>query len=175
MLPAKLSCLCYSEKGGQIGDHGTIVSEHGAFEVTDTQYVGEAIAHFGRVISGSFAPGESVRTSADSLWRGEIRRHHTSAHLLQRALKDVIGDEVMQARSWVGIDRMRFDFRSPVGALSPAQKRSVTQRVNQFIRDDYHLETNEMSIAEAQQSGAISMAGEKVRRGGARGEGGPIG
>jgi alanyl-tRNA synthetase len=125
--------------GDHICDHGKVVSEHGAFEVSDTQYVGEAIAHFGRVISGSFAPGESVRTSVDPLWREEIRRHHTSAHLLQRALKEVIGDEVMQAGSWVGIDRMRFDFRSTVGALTPAQKRAGTQRVNQFVRDDYHL------------------------------------
>jgi alanyl-tRNA synthetase len=102
-----------------------------------------------------------VRTRVDPAWREEIRRHHTSAHLLQRALRDVLGDEVVQAGSWVGIDRMRFDFRSPVGALSPLQKRSVTQRVNELIRADYHLETHELPIEQAQQSGAISMAGEK--------------
>jgi alanyl-tRNA synthetase len=102
-----------------------------------------------------------VRTAVDPAWREEIRRHHTSAHLLQRALKDVLGDGVTQAGSWVGIDRMRFDFRSPVGALSAEQKRRVTQRVNQLIRDDYRLETQELSIAEAEATGAISMAGEK--------------
>ena len=151
----------YAEKGGQIGDHGTIVGDNGAFEVTDTQFIGETIAHYGRVASGAFTAGDDVRTSVDPQWREEIRRHHTSAHLLQHALRDVLGPEVGQAGSWVGIDRMRFDFRSPVGALTPVQKRAVAQKVNQLIRDDYHLETREMPIAEAQESGAISMAGEK--------------
>ena len=151
----------YAEKGGQIGDRGTIVRDGGSFEVTDTQFVGEAIAHNGRVVSGSFASGEAVRTSVDPRWREEIRRHHTSAHLLQRALKEIVGEEVSQAGSWVGIDRMRFDFRSPVGALSSLQKRAVTQRVNELIRDDHRLETHELSIEDAQKSGAISMAGEK--------------
>jgi len=105
--------------------------------------------------------GDRVLTAVHSEWREEIRRHHTSAHLLQRALRDIIGDEVVQAGSWVGIDRMRFDFRSPVGALNAQQKRAVTQRVNELIRDDYRLETDELSIEEAHQSGAISMAGEK--------------
>jgi alanyl-tRNA synthetase len=151
----------YAEKGGQIGDRGTVASEDGSFEVGDTQYVGEAIAHVGRVVSGSFAVGATVRTRVDPVWREEIRRHHTSAHLLQRALRDVLGDEVVQAGSWVGIDRMRFDFRSPVGALSLLQKRAVTQRVNELIRADYQLETQELPFEQAQQSGAISMAGEK--------------
>ncbi|GAC1416371.1 MAG: alanine--tRNA ligase [Candidatus Velthaea sp.] len=151
----------YAEKGGQIGDHGSIVGPAGSFEVSDTQFIGEAIAHYGRVVSGSFASGEAVRTSVDPQWREEIRRHHTSAHLLQHALRELIGPDVMQAGSWVGIDRMRFDFRSPVGALTPTQKRAVVQRVNQLIRDDYHLETQELPIDEAHKSGAISMAGEK--------------
>jgi alanyl-tRNA synthetase len=151
----------YAEKGGQIGDRGTIAGEDGSFEVSDTQYVGDAIAHSGRVVSGSFTSGARVRTRVDPAWREEIRRHHTSAHLLQRALRDVLGEEVTQAGSWVGIDRMRFDFRSPVGALNAVQKRAVTQRVNELIRADYTLETQELPIAQAQGSGAISMAGEK--------------
>jgi alanyl-tRNA synthetase len=94
-------------------------------------------------------------------WRAEIRRHHTSAHLLQRALREVLGNDVVQAGSWVGIDRMRFDFRSPGGALSPEQKRRVVQRVNELIREDHHLETRELPAAEAAATGAIAMAGEK--------------
>ena len=151
----------YAEKGGQIGDRGTIAGEDGSFEVSDTQYIGEAIAHTGRVVSGSFALGSAVRTRVDPAWREEIRRHHTSAHLLQRALREVLGDDIVQAGSWVGIDRMRFDFRSPSGALSAAQRRAVTQRVNELIRADYHLVTDELPIEAALQSGAISMAGEK--------------
>ncbi len=94
-------------------------------------------------------------------WRREIRRHHTSAHLLQRALKDVLGDDVSQAGSWVGIDRMRFDFRSPGGALSPQQKNEIAGRVNEMIRDNTPLDTQVMDIEQARASGAIMMFGEK--------------
>jgi alanyl-tRNA synthetase len=80
---------------------------------------------------------------------------------LQRARRDVLGEEIVQAGSWVGIDRMRFDFRNPAGALTPEQRRAVVQRVNQLIRDDYHLETRELPIDEAVRTGAITMAGEK--------------
>jgi alanyl-tRNA synthetase len=153
----------YAEKGGQVGDHGRITTGEGEgiFEVTDTQFVGEAIAHHGRVTAGSFALGDGVRTTVYPEWREEIRRHHTSAHLLQRALKEVVGEEVQQAGSWVGVDRMRFDFRSPGGALTPAQKRAVTQRVNELIRDDHHQDMNELPIEEAKRTGAVTMAGEK--------------
>jgi alanyl-tRNA synthetase len=151
----------YAERGGQIGDRGTIVHDGGVFEVEDTQYMGEAIAHYGTVKSGEIAIGERVTTAVFEWWRREIRRHHTSAHLLQRALKDALGDEVTQAGSWVGVDRMRFDFRWPGGALSPQQKRDVAHRVNEMIRDDAHLTTRVMGIDDAKKSGAIWMAGEK--------------
>jgi alanyl-tRNA synthetase len=152
----------YAEKGGQVGDHGRVVDANGSvFEVSDTQFVGEAIAHHGVVRSGSFARGAAVHASVDPEWRQEIRRHHTSAHLLQRALKDVVGDDIVQAGSWVGVDRMRFDFRSPGGALTAQQKRAVTQRVNELIRDDLHQEMTELPIEQAKATGAITMAGEK--------------
>jgi alanyl-tRNA synthetase len=151
----------YAEKGGQVGDHGRITCVAAVFEVTDTQYVGEAIAHHGRLVRGTLAAGDAVHTSVYPKWREEIRRHHTSAHLLQRALKDVLGDDVVQAGSWVGFDRMRFDFRSPSGALTLAQKRAVTQRVNELIRDDHHQQMNELPIEEAKATGAVTMAGEK--------------
>ncbi len=154
----------YAERGGQIGDRGTITSEGAAparFEVRDTQYMGDAIAHHGVMLAGEIAVGERVRTSVSERWRREIRRHHTSAHLLQRALKDVLGEEVNQAGSWVGIDRMRFDFRWPGGALTPEQRRDVAHRVNEMIRDDSHLVTRVLPLEEAKKTGAIWMAGEK--------------
>jgi alanyl-tRNA synthetase len=151
----------YAEKGGQVGDHGRITTATGVFEVTDTQYAGEAIAHHGRLARGAVAVGMLAHTEVYPEWREEIRRHHTSAHLLQRALKDVLGEDVIQAGSWVGVDRMRFDFRSPAGALTPLQRRAVTQRVNEMIRADYHQEMNELGIEEAKATGAITMAGEK--------------
>jgi alanyl-tRNA synthetase len=156
----------YAEKGGQIGDRGVIefIGSDGSvatFTVLDSQFSGEAIAHRGVMRGGAIAVGDTVHTAVDPGWREEIRRHHTSAHLLQRALKDVLGDEVAQAGSWVGVDRMRFDFRSPGGALTPDQKRDVVARVNAMIRSDHHQETVVMTPAEAAASGAISMAGEK--------------
>ncbi len=151
----------YAEKGGQIGDRGRITHGDAVFEVTDTQFVGEAIAHHGRLVAGVLTAGAPVRTRVYPEWREEIRRHHTSAHLLQRALKDVLGEEIVQAGSWVGIDRMRFDFRSPSGALTPLQRRAVTQRVNELIRADYHQDMRELPIDEAKRTGAITMAGEK--------------
>ena len=166
----------YAEKGGQIGDRGEIVAaasgeappghpersrRTATFNVTDTQAAHDAIVHHGLVQSGSFAVGDSVETLVFPEWRAEIRRHHTSAHLLQHALREVLGTEIVQAGSWVGIDRMRFDFRSPGGALTPDQKRRVVQRVNELIRDDFHLETRELPISEAAATGAIMMAGEK--------------
>jgi alanyl-tRNA synthetase len=151
----------YAEKGGQIGDRGEIIAGEAGFDVTDTQSVHEAIVHHGVVRRGAFAVGDAVETLVFPEWRAEIRRHHTSAHLLQRALREVLGNEVVQAGSWVGVDRMRFDFRSPGGALSAEQKRRVVQRVNELIRDDYHLETRELPIADALATGAITMAGEK--------------
>ena len=151
----------YAEKGGQIGDRGTIATPDATFQVLDTQFAGDAIVHRGVVRGGAIRLGDAAHSAVDPGWREEIRRHHTSAHLLQRALKDVLGDEVAQAGSWVGVDRMRFDFRSPSGALSPSQKRDVVARVNAMIRDDHHLVTKVMSPSEAAASGAISMAGEK--------------
>ncbi len=151
----------YAERGGQIGDRGFITKDGGSFEVRDTQYVGDAIAHHGMVTSGEFLTGDRVRAEVREHWRQEIRRHHTSAHLLQRALKDVLGDDVVQAGSWVGIDRMRFDFRWPGGALSPEQKHDVAHRVNEMIRADSHLVTRVLSLEEAKKTGATWMAGEK--------------
>ncbi len=161
----------YAERGGQIGDRGTITtagsgqaastsSVQARFDVRDTQYMGEAIAHHGITVEGRITVGDCVRTSVSPRWRREIRRHHTSAHLLQRALKDVLGEEVNQAGSWVGIDRMRFDFRWPEGALSNEQKRAVAHRVNEMIRDDSHLVTRVLPLEEAKKTGAIWMAGE---------------
>jgi alanyl-tRNA synthetase len=151
----------YAEKGGQIGDRGTIVHGDAVFEVADTQFAGAAIVHSGIVKAGTFRLGDTPRTAVDPRWREEIRRHHTSAHLLQFALKEIAGPEIAQAGSWVGIDRMRYDFRSPGGALSREQQRAVAERVNEIIRADYHLETQELSLEDAVKTGAYMMPGEK--------------
>ncbi len=151
----------YAEKGGQIGDRGVLTTADAVFDVTDAQMQGEAIVHIGTMQRGSLHQGDRVRTRVHADWRREIRRHHTSAHLLQRALKDVLGEDTSQAGSWVGVDRMRFDFRSPGGALTPQQRLQISRRVNEMIRDDTPLETRVLPIEEARASGAIMMFGEK--------------
>lgn len=150
----------YAEKGGQIGDHGTLYGLESEFVVDDAQFMGDAVVHHGTMQRGIIRRGQTLRTVVDQSWREEIRRHHTSAHLLQYALREVLGDEVAQAGSWVGPERMRFDFRSPAGALTPEQRQRVSAIVNRIIRDDFAVVTDEMTIAEARNSGAISMAGE---------------
>ncbi len=159
----------YAEKGGQIGDRGVILAEpdaaHGTaeparFDVVDTQFVGDAIAHRGYLAAGSVELGNVLRTAVDPEWRTEIRRHHTSCHLLQRALKDVVGDEVTQAGSYVSPERVRFDFRSPTGALTPDQRRATAARVNELIRADYRIDTEIMRPADALARGAIPLPGE---------------
>jgi alanyl-tRNA synthetase len=150
----------YAESGGQIGDRGTITAGDAVFDVVDVQYVGKLIAHRGTLRRGSLHEGQRAHTAVDPEWREEIRREHTSAHLLQRALRDVLGEGVVQAGSWVGIDRMRFDFRTPTGALTPEQRQAVQRRVNELIRADYHREVVELPIEEARKTGAVTMAGE---------------
>ena len=150
----------YAEKGGQIGDHGKLFGSDAEFAVDDAQYLADAIVHHGVLQRGIIKRGDVVRTVVDQTWREEVRRHHTSAHLLQYALREVLGDEVVQAGSWVGPERMRFDFRAPAGALTREEKHRVSGIVNRIIRDDFPVITDEMSIEEARSSGAISMAGE---------------
>jgi alanyl-tRNA synthetase len=150
----------YAEKGGQIGDRGAISANGARFEVEDTQFTedGKHVGHHGVVRGGSLSVREPVHAAVAPQWREEIRREHSSAHLLQRALKDVLGDDVVQAGSWVGIDRMRFDFRSP--ALTPEQRAAVQRRVNELIRADYHRDVVELPIEQARLTGAVTMAGE---------------
>ncbi len=153
----------YAERGGQMGDRGVIARPGANFEVLDTQYRDKThtlILHKGRVRDGAIAVGEDVDAIVDPHWRREIRRHHTVTHLLQRALKDAVGESVAQRGSAVFPDRTRFDFDSPVGALSKQQRADVASRVNDLIRRDYHITEASMPFAEAVSRGAIYMKGE---------------
>jgi alanyl-tRNA synthetase len=153
----------YAERGGQAGDRGVLAGTAAAFDVGDTQYEDKThrrIMHRGTVKSGAFAVGDQVDALVDPHWRREIRRHHTVTHLLQRALKEALGDAVAQRGSAVFPERTRFDFDSPHGALSKQQRAEVTSRVNELIRDDYHIGEQTMPFAEAIARGAVHMKGE---------------
>ncbi len=153
----------YAERGGQVGDRGAIAREGAEFLVTDTQYqdkTHQRILHHGTMGSGSLRQGDRVDAFVDAKWRREIRRHHSVTHLMQRALKEALGDAVAQHGSAVYPDRTRFDFDSPGGALSKEQGRQVQARINELIRADYHVNVAVMPFAEAVARGAIYMKGE---------------
>jgi alanyl-tRNA synthetase len=152
----------YAERGGQAGDRGVIVAGSASFDVVDTHYQDKSyqhVLHRGTVSTGELAEGQNVEAVVDPVWRREIRRHHSVTHLLQRALKDVVGESVAQRGSAVFPDHTRFDFDAP-GSLSREQERAVESRVNELIRADYHRGVAIMPFAEAVERGAIFMKGE---------------
>ncbi len=153
----------YAERGGQVGDRGALARDGASFEVTDTQYQDKTyqrIMHRGRVTSGSLHTGDDIDAIVDPGWRREIRRHHSVTHLLQRALKEVLGDGVAQRGSAVYPDHTRFDFDAPHGALSKDEEGQIQARVNELIRSDYHRSVQIMPFSQAIAHGAIYMKGE---------------
>ena len=154
----------YAERGGQMGDRGAIAARGAAFDVRDTTFEDKShrrILHAGVVKSGALHLGDAVEAMVDRWWRREIRRHHTVTHLLQRALKEVAGDAVAQRGSAVYADRTRFDFDSPVGALSKPQRAQVAARVNELVRADYHVDVQELPFRDAIARGVVYMKGEQ--------------
>src|SRR5271165_5294658 len=153
----------YAERGGQAGDRGAIAAGGASFDVRDTQWEDKThrrILHKGVVNAGALAAGDRVDALVDPHWRREIRRHHTVTHLLQRALKDALGDAVAQRGSAVFPQRTRFDFDSPVGALTRQQRSEISGRVNELIRADYRIGEEMIPFEAALSRGVTYMKGE---------------
>ena len=151
----------YAEMGGQIGDTGVIRCGESVFEVTDVQKnKGGKFMHSGKVVSGSFQLGETVEASIDAERRMAIRRGHTATHLLDAALKAVLGDHVHQAGSLVEPDRLRFDF-THFESITPEQLLAVDTFVNDAILRGIPVVTEVLPIEEAKKKGAVAMFGEK--------------
>jgi alanyl-tRNA synthetase len=149
----------YAEGGGQIGDRGELVGERGRMIVEDTQRVGDAIVHIGR-LEGELRPGDTVAARVDGERRWAAARNHTGTHLLHRALRDVLGDQAKQAGSWVGPDGLRFDF--PASAATPREAlREVERIVNAQTRRNATVTPTQMSLTDAQALGADMFFGEK--------------
>ena len=151
----------YAEMGGQVADHGSIKSASGDFEVTDVQKnkAGKFL-HHGLVRSGSFAVDDRVTASLDIERHRAIMRAHSATHLLQKALRTVLGDHVEQAGSLVEPDRLRFDF-THFSAISDEDLELIETLVNRSILEGYAVETKEMSIDEAKAMGATALFSEK--------------
>ena len=151
----------YAEMGGQIGDTGVIRCGEAVFEVSDVQKnKGGKFMHTGKVIHGSFQLGETVEASIDAERRMAIRRGHTATHLLDAALKAVLGDHVHQAGSLVEPDRLRFDF-THFESITPEQLLAVDTFVNDAILRGIPVVTEVLPIEEAKKKGAVAMFGEK--------------
>ena len=151
----------YGEMGGQVGDKGEItIGENARFIVEDTKHAAKATIHVGRVDIGEFDKGATVVATVDKSIRAEIAKHHSATHLLDAALRQVVGDSVAQKGSYVDNNRLRFDY-SHSQPLTLAERRAVTDLVNQKIQENLKIETNVMDLDEAKKSGAIALFDEK--------------
>nr|XP_009606795.1 alanine--tRNA ligase, chloroplastic/mitochondrial isoform X1 [Nicotiana tomentosiformis] len=157
----------YAESGGQIGDNGFLYmmeaenEQQAIVEIKDVQKsMGNIFVHKGTITEGMIEVGREVEAAVDANLRQRAKVHHTATHLLQSALKRVIGQETSQAGSLVAFDRLRFDFNFH----RPLQDKELVEiegLINQWIGDAAILETKVMSLTDAKRDGAIAMFGEK--------------
>ena len=150
----------YAESGGQIGDHGQIVTETGTIIITDTRKSADLFIHIGKVSRGSIANGQAAELKVNETRRSSIRANHSATHLLHEALRRTLGDHVAQRGSLNADDRLRFDFSHGL-AVTAAQLQQVQTEVNSFIRQNSSVETRIMTPDDARALGAQALFGEK--------------
>ena len=151
----------YATKGGQVGDVGVITLGDSVFEVKETIPVaGSKIAHIGKVVKGMFKVGDKVVLKVDGENRMATCRNHSATHLLQKALREVLGTHVEQSGSYQDAGRTRFDF-SHFKAMTPEEIKAVERLVNDKIAESLPVDTKVMSIEDAKKSGAMALFGEK--------------
>ena len=151
----------YSESGGQVGDVGVLTSGSARFEVGDTQKIkADVFGHQGNIAQGTFNVGDSVAAKVDVPVRNAAMRNHSATHLMHQALRDVLGDHVVQKGSLVNAERTRFDFthNAPV---TDAQVRQIEGLVNAQILNNSATKAELMDIESAQKTGAMMLFGEK--------------
>ena len=151
----------YAEMGGQIGDSGVLECNGAVFQVKDVQKnKGGKFLHHGKLESGELKVGDTVTAKLDVERRKAIARAHSATHLLQKALRTVLGDHVQQAGSLVEPDRLRFDF-THFAPLSAEEKIAVEHMVNLAVLNGYDVNTEVLPIEEAKKRGAMMLFGEK--------------
>jgi alanyl-tRNA synthetase len=151
----------YAESGGQVGDKGTITASSGQIRVEDTQKpVDGAIAHLGTVIAGEVRVGEAAVAAVDAKRRAQIARHHSATHLLHKALREMLGEQVMQKGSWVGPDHTTFDI--PLNrAITDDELKRVNRRVMEKVREALPFHESQKPYKEAVAQGAMHLFDEK--------------
>ena len=150
----------YAESGGQIGDAGTLRSEGGTVEITDTKKKNGVFVHIGTVTEGKITPGDAAELVVDHDRRTNIRANHSATHLLHEALRNHLGDHVSQRGSLNAADRLRFDF-SHGKAMDTAEIAEVEREVNDFVRQNTPVTTRIMAPDDARDLGAQALFGEK--------------
>ena len=151
----------YAEMGGQVADHGVIRTETAEFTVTDVQKnKGGKFMHYGKLVSGSLSVGDAVTALIDEKRRKAIMRAHSATHLLDYALRTVLGDHAHQAGSLVEPDRLRYDF-THFSAVTADELVKISRLVSELVLDGMRVETKEMPIDEAKKLGANALFGEK--------------
>ena len=149
----------YAESGGQVGDTGVLSGKDCRFDVQDTQQTSAGRAHIGLVAGGALRLGDEVTATVDAPRRRAIVLNHSATHLMNAALRKVLGKHVAQKGSLVAPERLRFDF-SHFEAVSAEDLERIEDEVNGQIRANRAAETTEMALDEAVQAGALAMAGE---------------
>ena len=151
----------YGESGGQIGDTGFLFGSKSRFEVTDTQKkLGNLHIHIGKLIKGSISKGDTLDLKIDTERRSSIRAYHSATHLLNEALRRVLGKHVTQKGSFVGSDRLRFDF-SHMKPISKDEVNKIENYVNSMVESKGDVRTRLMTPKEAVANGALALFGEK--------------
>lgn len=151
----------YAESGGQVADIGTVSTVSGKAEVIDVQkVVAGKFAHKLKITEGALSAGQTVKLEVNKDYRLSVMRNHSCAHLLQAALRKVLGEHVHQAGQLVNSKRLRFDF-SHFSAVTEAEKAEIEKLVNSYIFNALEITMTEMPINEAQKLGAMALFGEK--------------
>lgn len=150
----------YAQSGGQVGDKGELFTDDVFFEIEDTKKQGQSHIHLGVLRTGALKVGDVVRASVDQKRRIDIMRNHSATHLLHTALRNLLGDHVLQKGSLVADDRLRFDF-SHNEPLTKQQIQEIERLVNSQILKNEETEVEVMSLDKAKASGAMSLFGEK--------------
>jgi alanyl-tRNA synthetase len=150
----------YAESGGQVGDQGVLQSADSTFVVTDTQKLGKAFTHIGKLEKGEVRVGDRLNASIDADRRLAIKLNHSATHLMHAALRDVLGDHVQQKGSLVTEGRLRFDF-SHFEPMTQDQILEIERIVNSQIRNNTDTNAAVMSMDEALNEGAMALFGEK--------------
>ena len=151
----------YAEAGGQVGDIGLIKSRNSIFEVSDTQkYFGDFYLHFGKVKEGKIISNQTAALIVDKEHRKNVKANHSATHLLHAALRETLGKHVAQKGSYVGPERLRFDF-SHNKAIQKEEINKINLEVNEIIKQNENVSTRLMSPTKAIKEGAMALFGEK--------------